>query len=63
MGTAVIPGRDTSPILQPAGCIFNKMSLLIQRLIKGKCSISGSSGWLQTVIPLALRDSHSQLAS
>jgi hypothetical protein len=45
MGTAVIPGRDTSPVLQPAECIFNKMSLLIQRFIKGKCSISGSSGW------------------
>ena len=41
MGTAVIPGRD----LQPAECVFNKMSLLIQRVVKGKCFISGFSGW------------------
>ena len=39
MGTAGIPGRDTSPVLQPAECIFNKMSLLIQRVVKGKCFI------------------------
>ena len=41
MGTAVIPGRD----LQPAECVFNKMSLLVQRVVKGKCFISGFSGW------------------
>ena len=52
MGTAVIPSRNTSPVLQPAECIFNKMSLLIQRLIKGKCSISGSSGWYADCHPL-----------
>ena len=40
MGTAVIPGRDTSPVLQPAECIFNKIPLLIQRVVKGKCFIS-----------------------
>lgn len=45
MGTAVIPGRDTSPVLQPAEYIFNKMSLLIQRVVKGKCFISSFSGW------------------
>ena len=45
MGTAVIPGRDTPPVLQPAECIFNKMPLLIQRVVKGKCFISGFSGW------------------
>lgn len=45
MGTAVIPGRYTSPVLEPAECIFNKMPLLIQRVVKGKCFISGFSGW------------------
>ena len=45
MGTAVIPGRDTSPVLQPAECIFNEMPLLIQCIIKGKCFISVFSGW------------------
>ena len=45
MGTAVIPGRDTSPVLQPAECIFNKIPLLIQRVVKGKCFISSFSGW------------------
>ena len=35
MGTAVIPGRDTSPVLQLAECIFNKIPLLIQRVVKG----------------------------
>ena len=45
MGTAVIPGRDTSPILQPAECVFNKMLLLIPRVVKGKCFISSFSGW------------------
>lgn len=45
MGTAVIPGRDTLPVLQPAECIFNKMPLLIQRVVKGKCFISVFSGW------------------
>ena len=44
MDTAVIHGRDTSPVLQSAECIFNKMLPLIQRLIKRKCCISGSSG-------------------
>ena len=52
MGTAVIPSRYTSPVLQPAECIFNNMSLLIQRLIKGKCSISGSLGWYADRHPL-----------
>ena len=45
MGTAVIPGRDTSPVLQLAECIFNKIPLLIQRVVKGKCFISSFSGW------------------
>ena len=45
MGTAVIPGRDTSPVLQPAECISNKIPLLIQRVVKGKCFISSFSGW------------------
>lgn len=45
MGTAVIPGHDTSPILQPAECIFDKMPLLIQCVVKGKCFISVFSGW------------------
>ncbi len=52
MGTAVIPGRDMSSALQPAECIFNKVSLLIQRLAKGKCSISGSSGGYADCHPL-----------
>ena len=45
MGTAVIPGRDTSPVLQLPECIFNKIPLLIQRVVKGKCFISSFSGW------------------
>ena len=44
MVTAVIPGRDTPPVLQPAECIFNKMPLLIQRVVKGKCFISDFPG-------------------
>jgi len=63
MVTAVIPGRDTSPVLQPAECISNKMPPLIPRFTKGKCYISGPSGGMQTVVPLAFRDSRSQLAS
>ena len=45
MGTAAIQGRDTPPVLQFAECIFNKMPLIIQRVVKGKCFISGFSGW------------------
>ena len=45
MGTAAIPGRDTSSVLQPGECIFNKIPLLIQRVVKGKCFISSFSGW------------------
>ena len=64
MGTAAIQGRDTPPVLQFAECIFNKMPLIIQRVVKGKCFISGFSGWLQTVIPLlAFRGSRNHVAS
>ena len=51
MGTAVIPGRDTLPVLQPAECIFNRMPLLIQRVVKGKYFISGVSGWHADIHP------------
>ena len=44
MGTAIIPGRETSPVLQPAECIFHNMPLIIQRIVKGKCFISAFSG-------------------
>ena len=44
MGTAVMPSRDTPPVFQSAECIFNRMPPLVQRLIKGKYSVSGSSG-------------------
>ena len=63
MGTAVIPGRDTSPVLQPAECVFNKMSLLIQRVVKGKCFFPVFRGGMQTVIPLAFSDSRNHVAS
>ena len=53
MGTAVIPSRDTPPVLQFAECIFNKMPPLTQCLIKGKCYISGSSGWYADCHPLS----------
>ena len=53
MGTAVITCCDTPPVLQFAECIFNKMPPLTQCLIKGKCYISGSSGWYADCHPLS----------
>ena len=58
MGIAVIPGHDTSPPLQPAECIFNKIPLLIQRVVKGKCFISSFSGWHADRHPLWLSKIH-----
>ncbi len=55
MGTAVIPSRDTSPALQPAECISNKMSFLYSVLSKENALFLVLRGGMQTVIPLALR--------
>ena len=55
MGTAVIPGRDTPPVLQLAEYIFNKISLLIERFIKEKGFISGFSRWYADCHPLAFQ--------
>lgn len=63
MGTAVIPGRDTSPVLQPVECVFDKMPLLIQRLIKGKYPISGPSGWYADRHPFGFQGLGNHVAS
>ena len=45
MGTAIIPGRDTPPVLELAECIFNKMSLLIQLFVERKYFSPAFPGW------------------
>ncbi len=56
MGTAVIPGRDTSPVLQSAEYIFNKMSFLYSVLSKENALFLVLRGGMQTVIPLTFRN-------
>ena len=63
MGTAVIPGCDTPPVLQFAERIFNEMPTVIQCLVERKGLISGFPGRDADVMPLAFRDSRNYTAS